>query len=428
MAISLTALLGGMLLGQATNILTSAPPLRRYFEYASNSAWPNARPGPADAIVFMRRGLIDEDEYHRLMKGYGYVHDRADELYVASRRVVDAGELITLHRRGELTEDTFNGLMQEIGFEERETALLLRATMFCPSAQDLITWQAREVFEPDAIEKYGLADEFELIEKEAFYKVGIDDEQILNYWMAHWQHPGWTVVREMLHRTDLTEEDVYEWFRLVEIPPYWRKKYTEIMYSPYTRVDVRRMYDAGILGYEEVVQAYRELGYEEEKAKNLADFAVATTMQTEKDLTRTQIEKGFEEDILDRATASLLLQDMGYDELEADYMLTLKEIAINDDVEKSKLDTLTDLFVLGAIDQEQLIAELNALNLQAAYRDTIVAKAVRLKAAKVKMPTLADLQTFRLQKIIDDDTFTVMMGELGYRAADIERYLKVKKG
>lgn len=265
------------------------------------------------------------------------------------------------------------------------------------------------------------------MQREAFYKAGIDDEQIRNYWIAHWQHPGWTVVREMLHRTDLTEEDVYEWFRLVEIPPYWREKYTKIMYSPYTRVDVRRMFGAGILDYEEVVTAYRELGYEDEKARNLADFAVSTTLPAERDLTRTQIEKGFEEGILDRDVAVLLLQDMGYDELEADFILLLKEIAINDDIEKHKLDTLTDLFVLGAITQEHLIAELNALNLQAAYRDTLVAKALRLKAAKVKMPTKADLQTFRQQGIIDDDMFRVRMGEIGYRASDIENYIMVEK-
>jgi len=248
MAVTLTALLGGMLLGQTVNILTSAPPLRRYFEYASNAAWPNARPGPADAIVYKRRGLIDDDEYYRIMKGYGYEEARADELYTASRRVVDAGELITLYRRGEITEATFISLMKEVGFEDREQAILLKATMFYPSPQDLIVWQAREVFEPKMIEKYGLDDEYELIEKAAFYKAGMDDEQIRNYWMAHWQHPGWTVVREMLHRTDLTEEDVYEWFKLVEIPPYWREKYTKIMYTPYTRVDVRRMYAAGIQG------------------------------------------------------------------------------------------------------------------------------------------------------------------------------------
>ena len=425
--VAITAILGGMLLGQATNILTSAPPLRRYFEYGANKAWPNALPGPEDAIVYRRRRIIGQGKYHEIMQKHGYTEERADELYKATRRMVDAGELITLMRRGELEEGPFNILMEKIGFEEREIKLLERATLFYPSPQDLIIWQAKEVFEPDAIEKYGLKNEIELIKRDAFYKAGMDDEQIENYWMAHWQHPGWTVVREMLHRTDLTEADVYEWFRLVEIPPYWREKYTAVMYEPYTRVDVRRMYDAGILGYDEVLQAYRELGYKEDKAVNLADFAVASTLKSERDLTRTQIEKGFEEDIIDRPTALLLLQDMGYDELEADYILLLKEIALNDDIESHKIDTLVDLFVLGAVTQEQLIAELNALNLQATYRDTLVAKAMRLKAAKVKMPTKADLQAFRFQGIIDDDTFRVSMGEIGYRASDVEKYLKVKK-
>jgi len=425
--VAITAILGGMLLGQATNILTSAPPLRRYFEYGANKAWPNALPGPEDAIVYRRRRIIGQGKYHEIMQKHGYTEERADELYKATRRMVDAGELITLMRRGELEEGPFNILMEKIGFEEREIKLLERATLFYPSPQDLIIWQAKEVFEPDAIEKYGLKNEIELIKRDAFYKAGMDDEQIENYWMAHWQHPGWTVVREMLHRTDLTEADVYEWFRLVEIPPYWREKYTEIMYTPYTRVDVRRMYEVGILLYDEVVTAYQELGYTEEKAINLADFAVASTLPGERDLTRTQIEKGFEESILDRETALLLLQDMGYDPLEADYILLLKEISIGDDIAKHQIDTLVDTFVLGAITQAHLIAELDKMDMQAAYRNTLVTKAVRMKAAKIKMPTKADLQTFRLQNIIDDDAFAMSMGELGYRSADIEKYIKVKK-
>ena len=167
--VAITAILGGMLLGQATNILTSAPPLRRYFEYGSNRAWPNALPGPEDAIVYRRRRVISKEGYHWIMHRHGYNEERADELYTASSRMVDAGELITLHRRGELDEGSFNGLMKEIGFEERERKLLERATLFYPSPQDLIIWQAKEVFEPDSIEKYGLKDEVEHIERGAFY-------------------------------------------------------------------------------------------------------------------------------------------------------------------------------------------------------------------------------------------------------------------
>lgn len=416
-----------MALSQTVGMLTSAPPLRREFEYGTNKRWMNQLPGPEDAIVYRRRGMIEDEAYHLLMNKYGYTDERADELYDASSRLVDAGELITLYRRGDVEEGPFNDLMAEAGFEERERDLLLKATLFYPSPSDLIVWQAKEVFEPDSIEKYGLRDELELVRRDAFYKAGLDDEQIENYWIAHWGHPGWTVVREMLHRTDLTEEDVYEWFRLVEIPPYWREKYTAIMYTPYTRVDVRRMYAAGILDYDGVLEAYKELGYKPDKAGNLADFAVASTLKPERDLTRTQIMKGFEEDILDRKTAVALLMEMGYDEVEADYIVTLKEIAIGDDIERDQIKTFTDLYVAGAIDQERLISELNALNLQAAYRDSLVAKAMRMKAAQVRMPTKADLQTWRLQGIIDDDMFTVMMGELGYRPSDIEKYLQVKK-
>ncbi|GAI38521.1 unnamed protein product, partial [marine sediment metagenome] len=225
------------------------------------------------------------------------------------------------------------------GWTDERIDTILDTAKFYPTAQDLILWQAREVYEPDAIAKYGLKDELERLEKEPFHKAGIDDEQIANYWMAHWQHPEWRTVQEMLFRTDLTEEDVWEWFRLVEIPPYWRDKLITIMYHPFTRVDVRRMNKIGVLDREETKRAYLDIGFNEEKAEKMTIFTELynadpeDSEKTEEDrrkeelrgLTRTAVLKQYKDQLIDASLAGDYLTGLGYTEEVVDFYLARED-------------------------------------------------------------------------------------------------------
>jgi len=168
--------------------------------------------------------------------------------------------------------------LQDQGWNEERIAAAKELAMLLPTPSDLITWQAREVFEPDAIEKYGLADEFEKLDLTLFEKVGISEEMAKNYWMAHWQHASWTQVVEMLHRGLMTEEDVWEWFRLVEIPPYWREKLIAMSWNIPTRVDVRRWWDMRTITEADLREIYTRQGYH---GKDLEDYITWTKVYTD---------------------------------------------------------------------------------------------------------------------------------------------------
>ncbi|GAI97695.1 unnamed protein product, partial [marine sediment metagenome] len=134
-------------------------------------------------------------------------------------------------------------------------------------------WQAREVFEPEMVEKYGLLDEVELIERDLFYKVGMSDEMIENYWKAHWQHASWMQIVEMRRRELITDADVWEWFRMVEIPPFWRDNLIALIWEIPTRVDVRRWYDMGTIDETELRSIYGRRGYH---GKDLDNYVIWT--------------------------------------------------------------------------------------------------------------------------------------------------------
>ncbi|MEM2591598.1 MAG: hypothetical protein QXI60_03335 [Thermofilaceae archaeon] len=355
------------------------------------------RPQPPDLLTLgalVLGGVLTLEEALAWTAFAGYP-DRLLNFYVeAARRYPSPVELCDAYRRRIIDRDTFYKLMRRQGYSEDVADIIYRQQLYYPSPSDLITWQAREVYEPEAIERWGLAEELELLDRDPLYRGGLDDEQIRNYWIAHWDHPSFTQVAEMLVRDLLAsptardqirpgteewkrlreaeERLLYEWYRLVEIPPFWRDRLTRMIYQPLTRVDVRRAYDLGVLTEEDVLRNYLDLGYDLRNAQALTTFTkierklpdivaryrngwissdraynevlalvgdpeVAQRLweekvkkpvqpervQRERDLTKTEIIKGVRKGVLTREQARSYLQYLGYDEQEAEYLLLI---------------------------------------------------------------------------------------------------------
>lgn len=421
------AAVAGVLLTAGFAAQAFVPPIKRHMDYFFNEAWPNRYPPAIDAVDLRRKGYIDGETYVKYMEAEGFDSHLATKIWLSQKVILGAEELLVLHWRGELSEEAYLAEMAKNGYREETAKNFLKTRLFYPSPSDLVSWQAKEVFEPDAIEKYQLDDEFELINKEAFYKAGMNDEQILNYWRAHWQHPSLTMIYELLHRGLLTAEDVYEYYRLVEIPPYWREKLTAVSYLPYTRVDTRRMYAFGVLDREGVKRSYLDQGYDEEKAENLTEFTVLEATNEDKELTRTIIEKGYTTGILSAEEAATQLIEIGYDLAETALILALKEYDIQSSIIDDKVATIKTQYRRGLVSQEQAIEKLDALNLNATYRDKVIAEIQREKTTEYQLPTKADLVRFLDLGLIDLTQFAEYLERLGYRKEDIKLYVESYK-
>ena len=320
-----------------------------------------------------------------------------DRLYQGEERVaqtyrLDPISLITGWRRDPETFEKYFNDLRDQGWSDDRIEALKFFTLFMPSAQDLVNWQAKEVFEPKMIAKYGLDDEFEAIDLTLFEKIGVTREQALNYWRAHWEHPELRTIIEMLRRTGFTEEDMSDWFRLVEIPPFWRDKLIEISYEVPTRVDVRRWWDMRTITEERLREIYAWQGYH---GKDLDDYVLWTKVYVafpdliarwkngwitinevrselveygmpadrveelletkfkatagehtaaERDITKTDIIKGVKKGVITRGEGMELLMDMGYDEADADYILAINiPVDEEDVVVKERELTKTDI-------------------------------------------------------------------------------------
>lgn len=422
--VGIVAVLGAAMGLAGMTGLTRIPPLERYLEYGWNIFQPNREPEVGDLFVLRHRGLISEKDFYDLMRMQGFDREKTDKLWTASYNLLNADLVVTLYRKGFIDYNKYVTYMNRLGYSKTKADEFEKATRAYPSLSDIVTFAVREVYTPEIRRQYGLDEDLpeEFIKEAA--KVGVDEEQAKNFWAAHWALPSLEMGFEMLHRGVITESELMTLMRTQDIMPYWRDKLKQISYTPYTRVDVRRMYQLGILNREQVKRAYLDLGYDEEKAENMTRFTIAYVEPEQRDLSRTMIEKAYIEGEISRELALELLKRLGYDDANAELIIRLKEIDEEEKETKDRIDTIVARFKNGVITQEEAIRELDTLDLKASYRDKIIAQSLRDMDKNQKLPTKADLESWYRLELIDEETYREYMLKLGYRPDDIDFYLK----
>lgn len=318
----------------------------------------------------------------------------------------DTLSLIKLRFRDQVSDEYYFSEMEKMGFGTRVADDFRNAALFFPSPQDLVNWQAKEVFEPAQVAKYGLDAEFEELDLTLFGQAGVSTEQARNFWRAHWQHPPFGQIIQMLHRDILVritdrdtieagsdewralrtqaQAELFDWYRLVEIPPHWRDKLTRLAETLITRVDLRRMWDMRVIDESRLLRGNLDLGLTEQDARDLTlwtlvnnafgdlterfskgwiseqdvqdelvavgmseerarelmetrlfNLAKPTRIALERDLTKSEIVKGVKKEIITAEVGETLLVEMGFDQPEAEFIL-----AINIEAEGSPEDEI----------------------------------------------------------------------------------------
>lgn len=332
--------------------------------------------------------------------------------------------LIRAKWRGIIPADYVNETMAKAGYTDEDIQRFEDTLKFYPTPADLVTWQAREVYEPEMIAKYGLDDEFEAVEKEPFHKAGMDDIQIRNFWRAHWVHPAWTTIRDMLYRGEITEEDVWEWFKTVEIPPFWREKYIATAYSPIARVDLRRLYQLGVIDREKVKAGYIALGNKPEDAEWLTQWTEIEYAPPDRELTKTEILKNYRIGKVEKDEVRRLLAALEYDEAEIEWILTYEDYTITMEEVEAEAETVISELVGGIIDLKQAGEKLDMLKLPIKAKNKYLKKAEQEYRKMLQMPSKDDVKRWFTLKIITEEDFRARMRLLKYSDADIDNYVK----
>lgn len=402
----------------------------------------------------VNRGFISEEEYYEYMHKLGYTKEEANKLKELEERRLGAGDLVELLYRGKITEEQYYQMMKEIGFDKEKADYVKELYKYIPSPADFVRFAVREVFNPQVVEKYGYDEEFPKDIVPYARMRGMDEETLKWYWRAHWELPSPTMAFEMIHRLnpevlntptstgrkmidkygkmgldtsnlETTIEDVRTLLKIADYPKYWRDRLAALAFQPLTRVDLRRIYELGLINEVELKARLMEVGYSSEDADLMVEFYKAYKLSQEKDFNKSEILKLYKLRAIKREEALQMLQNLGYTTEEADYLLQLEDYKYYQEWVEERVKTLEIRYVRGLIDLQQLYDELNSLGLPAEEVAVYLEEAQRKKLQAEKMPSKEDLINMFKTGVLSVEEFKMYMQRLGYSEFWIDKYSKM---
>jgi SOS response regulatory protein OraA/RecX len=182
------------------------------------------------------------------------------------------GQLLDLLNRREIDQTDVERFLRESSLKDKFIPLLLKLRFNLLGASDYIRFAVRDVFEPDKRSKFTLDQDYPEILTDKLNRIGYSETDARDSWAAHWELPSPTQVYEMLHRGKLPSGiSVEDYLKSADYAPVWRQSLVDISYNPITRTDAKRMYK--LRGdFDALVQNFRNNGYNEQDAKDLAEF------------------------------------------------------------------------------------------------------------------------------------------------------------
>lgn len=390
---------------------------------------------PPDAVRAKHFDLISQGDVVTILRKQGYDTPDAEVLIKTLELVPPEGELIEWWLRDIISDQALDKLLRKKSWTQESIDGLKEAAMFIPPAQDLISMAVREVFSPEIAAKFGQFEDFPADFAKWGKKLGISEQWAKNYWAAHWKLPSPQMGFEMLHRRIIDKSELNLLLKASDIMPFWRDKIVAISYSPFTRVDIRRMNKIGVLSESEVNEAYLDIGYSEKSAARLTQFTIelnkggeVTEEETLNKLTRAAIVGFFRDGILERAQAAELLQGIGLTQASANLFLTTVDLDEQQKERKAEVSLIVDNVISGAITKSEGEDRLNTLGLSSRELSLASIKLRRAEASRAKIPSRSDLDKMLAAGLIGDAEYVDNLGIHGYSKKWADKYLELAKG
>ena len=291
-------LLAPFALHTAADIFVGQPLRDRWksIDDAAKRAYRPARLTPAElAIVSWRFPDLQSDvtaEFERL----GYTRDRQNLLLGTAAPLMDLSTIRDALHRDLLDDGGAKAAVQLLGYSQNEADTIMATWPELPGVADVVRFGVREVYRDDIVESFQLDSDYPTQAEPDVTRIGLDPEEFKKFWRAHWELPSISQVFDMFHRTTdspiegfseevklpgggstyrvISADRVNELLRVSDVMARWRDPLTRIAFTPFTRVDIRRLYRTGSLNLAGVFRSYLDIGYDEAKAQVQTDFVV----------------------------------------------------------------------------------------------------------------------------------------------------------
>lgn len=296
------------------------------------------------AALGVYRGLWSKEDYlHNAALG-GVARNRASVSFETNRPQPSPGQAQQLFLRGEISEQEHDDILQGYGFTSDHIQEIKALYMVIPGVQDIIRMAVREAFSPDIAQRFGQYEDLPKAFVEWAKKQGLNEDWAGRYWASHWDLPSPNMGFEMFQRRIISKDDLTLLLRALDVMPFWREKLIELSYNPITRVDLRRMYQTGVIQEQDVYNGYLDIGYSPENARRLTEFTKRYSAPEDrseaddfKDLARSTYSSAYKDHIISREEYAAFLSGLKYQDNDIQLLVMLDDYAIQ------KKDALFDV-------------------------------------------------------------------------------------
>jgi len=423
--------------------LLPTKPLSDYGSAFWQSLIPSSRL-PVDVIIRLRLlGKITDEEYKRLLRFEGYSAARAERFLEAAKNYLTAGEIIAAYYRekgpGKPSDSDLQAIAQELesrGFSPEDAKRYALIAHPYPSPTDVIQWAVREAFSPEIVERWDMDAAYPAELNQWGQAVGWTPEILKYFWRAHWRWPSPTQAQEFVWRTNVkwwtgpkfSEQDYQEMLRLADYVPGTIPMFMSTLYRPFTRVDVRRMHKLGILSDEDLVDAYKELGFDDWHAQRMAEFTIQYNLKTaedpDRDLTRAVVEKAYRTGVIDASQFEEFLKTMGYSEQDARFLRQVNDQDMALDRVWDWVSLLRSQVASGLISIDDARRKLTDLGLQPVWVEHYINLFSAYREQPTKLPSKTDVKKWVSYEIISPEEAKDYLRRLGYSETEIQHYME----
>jgi len=379
-------------------------------------------PDLGTAVTLRQRGYFSDTQLQEIVAKSGLPDVWVQHLQHANMTLPDIQSIALAQFRGLITEQAALFKLKQLGFDDENAQLIQSMFPVIPPISDLIMMAVKEAFSPDIAQRFGQYEDFPEEVAQWAAKQGLSREWAQRYWAAHWDLPSATQGFEMFQRSIIEEDDLKLLLKSLDVMPFWRDKLIKIAYTPFTRVDIRRMYDENVITDEEVYRTYRDIGYDDWHAQKLTEWTVTQTRSANKELTKQELLTGYRRGLLTEGEARSRLQELGYKQEDIDYFIRYTDWQrTNDRTAPDKALAKGDLvtsYKQGVMSRQELLDALSNLG----YDDTERAMIANLADAQMnstkheanKSLAKSEVINAYVDKIISRQECSTMLAQLGY--------------
>lgn len=396
-------------------------------QYWNRQVKPSVSP-VGETIEAYVKGQVSDSWLNDVLERNGYTRAEVEPLIRKSQAGLPVTEIISLLLRGDIDEETARNRIKFLGVRDGDIDDILKLRWIIPGPSDLIRMAVRDAWNDDAVKTFGYDDDFPSEFAEWASKQGLSPEWAKRYWRAHWELPGVNQGFEMLHRGIITRKQLELLLRIKDIPSFWRNGLINLSFNPYTRVDIRRMFEKGFVTEEEVYLNYLDLGYDEDKATKLTLWTIEEYGTDYRNISKSTISRSYTNGIITKKEAEQYLNDIGLNPIEVELIITDLDLRIQEEYEKELVENVRLQFVSREIEEPRVFEVLNKLNPPSGFIENKLSIWRIQRDREVRKLTRAEIEKFFKSGIYDDAQVFNEMRRIGYTKEHTQDFIKLWTG